>query len=567
MNYNFDDENCWQSLKDRIMEKIPAIPSDGTGETYNEWLKMCLSMKAAGYAREEVNAWCGAEEFNLSRWDGLSQKSSAKDARAHLYNIAKQNGYCLPYSHGNPKNIKWFSYDIMQQETIDAAIDNAKKVIDMLYTDQSYIYMCAGKEINGKLIPDSTRITNYNIQKLTTDKLQMMLRYDTGMYVQLNNINQEAFNEYRQAKQTGSILSEHIISWKYAYVEADPADGEDVASFIASSKQKLEHLDLPWICHIFSGKKSIHTIIRLDASSPEEWKNRLVHIHNYLKKSGYQIDGACKNPNRWERFWCAGRNGLAQYVMAINENTCSFSEWENRHSQPTQASTPSISLLNAKGNINNLAMLQYIEKQGFRAYNENGKIEIIHLDGKFVKKVEKASVINAILKEIVKTESEEIQEKVIAFLKQQPTTFFAMLPLIEISKHTDSQDSVFFYFKNGVLKIESSTATLLPYSAIQGYIWHGQYKSMDRPYIPANVTSGQYEKFIENITGDKNKETNQIVPNLQNMNNACSIIGYLLSRYKDPAKAKAVLLTDRQAEVDGDFSTGGTGKGLFINGL
>ena len=190
---------------------------------------------------------------------------------------------------------------------------------------------------------------------------------------------------------------------------------------------------------------------------------------------------------------------------------------------------------------------------------------MVHIDGKCVKKVEKAAIVNSIVQTIAKTESPDVQEKAVAFLKNQPATFFAMLPLIEITKHTDDQDAVFLYFKNGTVKIEPHKTTLIPYSAIQGYIWKDQYQSMSREYLPTDVKASQFAKFIENITGDKNGNTT--TPNEKNKNNACSIIGYLLSRKKDPANAKAVLLTDRQADVEGDFSTGGTGKGLLLNGL
>ena len=209
--------------------------------------------------------------------------------------------------------------------------------------------------------------------------------------------------------------------------------------------------------------------------------------------------------------------------------------------------------------------MNFIAKQGFRTYKDGDNIVTVRLDGKFVEKVDKSSIVNAIVQEIAKNESFDIQEKVVAFLKNQPITFFAMLPLVEITKHTDTPNAVFLYYKNGVLKIESNQIALIPYANIQGYIWKGLYRSMEREYLPAENANCQFEKFIENITSDKND--NSIISNSQNMNNACAIIGYLLSRYKDPANAKAVLITDRQADIEGDFSTGGTGKGLFINAM
>ena len=76
LEYNFCNESYWEQIKRGIIQSVPVILSDGSGETYNNWLKICLSMKAAGYTREEVNEWCGAEEFDISRWNGLEPKST-----------------------------------------------------------------------------------------------------------------------------------------------------------------------------------------------------------------------------------------------------------------------------------------------------------------------------------------------------------------------------------------------------------------------------------------------------------------------------------------------------------
>ena len=421
---DFNDEMYWMQISEGMLEAIPGIPSDGSGETYNEWLKLCMSMKSAGYSREDVNTWCGSEEFDIARWNDLKPKSTTRDARAHIFNLAKNNGYQLP--HAEPtrirSSIKWYSYDVMNPATINEAITNAQKVMDILYENDSSIFVCNEKNCKGKMVPDSTSIVVTNKKNLSYNTLKEFLQFDGGMYVQLNTIDEKAFSSYKKEKAAGSILNEHIIDWKYAYIEADPVAGEDIATFIAKSKKNLERLDLPWICHLFSGKKSIHTIIRLDASSPEEWKIRLLHIHKYLKKSGYAIDEACKNPNRWERFWCAGRNGSAQYVMAINEATCSFTEWEARHSTPS-IKNETFSLLNAKGNISNLSMLRYLEQHGYRAYKDGDSIVTVRVTGKFVEQVEKAYIVNNILQEIAKTQSAEIQEKAVAFLKNQPMTF------------------------------------------------------------------------------------------------------------------------------------------------
>ena len=74
---------------------------------------------------------------------------------------------------------------------------------------------------------------------------------------------------------------------------------------------------------------------------------------------------------------------------------------------------------------------------------------------------------------------------------------------------------------------------------------------MERDFVFSDNTENDYKKFIFNIS---NKEPFAIE----------SALGYLLSTYKNKRDNKAVILND---EVISDNPEGGTGKGLFVQGL
>ena len=84
---------------------------------------------------------------------------------------------------------------------------------------------------------------------------------------------------------------------------------------------------------------------------------------------------------------------------------------------------------------------------------------------------------------------------------------------------------------------------------IDGYIWEDQI--IKRDFNFSDDTENDYKEFINNISDSKPLPIE-------------STIGYLLHTYKSKRDNKAVILND---EVISDNPEGGTGKGLFVQGL
>lgn len=46
----------------------------------------------------------------------------------------------------------------------------------------------------------------------------------------------------------------------------------------------MRELELPIACMVFSGKKSIHSIVKVDASSYDEYRKRVDYLYSVCKK-------------------------------------------------------------------------------------------------------------------------------------------------------------------------------------------------------------------------------------------------------------------------------------------
>ena len=108
------------------------------------------------------------------------------------------------------------------------------------------------------------------------------------------------------------------------------------------------------------------------------------------------------------------------------------------------------------------------------------------------------------------------------------------------------------YYRNGAVKIEKSKVTQIDYLDLGGYVWKDHV--IDRDFTICETIDCDYQKFIQNICGNDN--TREI--------SMRSTIGYMLHGWKNLAYCPAVILNDK---VISDNPEGGSGKGLWVNGL
>ena len=115
--------------------------------------------------------------------------------------------------------------------------------------------------------------------------------------------------------------NENVTEYRYALVESDSTDLEKQNAII-------REMELPVACLVFSGKKSLHAIVRVDAGSYEEYRKRVNYLYEICKKNGLEIDQQNRNPSRLSRMPGVMRNGHKQFLMDTNIGKVSWEEWQ-----------------------------------------------------------------------------------------------------------------------------------------------------------------------------------------------------------------------------------------------
>ena len=130
--------------------------------------------------------------------------------------------------------------------------------------------------------------------------------------------------------------------------------------------------------------------------------------------------------------------------------------------------------------------------------------------------------------------------------------FLTLLSSIDVYFIEDKKDTSYLYYRNGAVEITYNNIKQIDYLDLGGYVWKDHV--IDRDFALCESIDCDYQKFIQNICGN----------DIQRASSMRSTIGYMLHGWKNLAYCPAVILND---EMISDNPEGGSGKGLWVNGL
>lgn len=116
--------------------------------------------------------------------------------------------------------------------------------------------------------------------------------------------------------------NDNVSDFRFALVESD--EGE-----LAQQNAVIHDLELPCAALVYSGGKSLHAIVRVDAPDHAEYKRRVDYLYAVCRKNGLVLDPQCRNPSRLSRMPGAMRNGKKQYLLETNFGKKSWAEWRD----------------------------------------------------------------------------------------------------------------------------------------------------------------------------------------------------------------------------------------------
>jgi RecA-family ATPase len=304
--------------------------------SYQEWINVGTLARTEGYTVSDWDMW-SMKDVNryhsgecAKKW-ATFQGSSAPVTAGTIIQMAKENGY---HYENVSAELDWDS-EIGSKDELVVVDRNwlerseihipeqwnpTEQIITYLETlfepDENVGYVTESWEHDGKFLPSKgcyDRTAGQLIKEL------YQCKGDIGSVLGDYNSEVGAWIRFNPLDGKG-VKNENVTEFRYALVESDTMD-------ISAQKAIITELELPVAALVYSGKKSLHAIVKIDASTYEEYKKRVDYLYNVCNKNGLKLDIQNRNPSRLSRMPGVMRNDKKQYLLDTNIGKENWNEW------------------------------------------------------------------------------------------------------------------------------------------------------------------------------------------------------------------------------------------------
>jgi len=209
-----------------------------------------------------------------------------------------------------------------------------------------------------------------------------------------------------------------------------------------------------------------------------------------------------------------------------------------------------------KGNVKIIPIYykNFLEDSGFYKFNPTGSknFVFVRVINNLIDHTSEKEIKDFVLNHLLDLDDISVYNYFAENTRYFREDFLTLLSSIDVFFIEDTKDTAYLYFLNCAVKITQNEINLIDYLDLGGYVWKDHV--IDREFTLCHVQNCDYKTFINNICGDDDSRIRSME----------STIGFLMHGYKNLSYCPATILND---EVISDNPEGGTGKGLFMNGL
>ena len=317
-----------------LLELLQYI--DPASLSYQEWINVGMALKEEGF---DVEDWMHWSETDSTRYDSVTCITKWESFKRHdvtggtIVQMARDRGWSPEpklkvIMTGTDKYRKTFSWEgITADDTIKTFSEPSSwnptkdliKYLEVMFDPGDTIGYTMTSSVNskGKYIPLGEGSYTNNVGQLI-DMLnegepieKVFGSYDKkgGAWIRINPLDGKG------------IKDKNVVAWNNLLIECDTMSVEDQID-------KLEQIQIPIKAMVYSGGKSVHAIVPVNAMSEKEYRFKFNFVKNILHDFGMDIDSANINPSRLSRLPGVMRNGHKQFLIKTNIGMKSFEDWE-----------------------------------------------------------------------------------------------------------------------------------------------------------------------------------------------------------------------------------------------
>ena len=305
--------------------------------SYQEWVNVGMGLKTEGYPVRVWDDWSRQDGGRYhdgecaKKWESFRGGWDAEVTGGTIVQMAKDRGWtpakgeALSWDSviGGSDDLKIVDQAWLESEDLREPGDKWDPVKDLITyletifdSDDNVGFVTETWEKEGKFFPTKgtwARTAGQLISELATCKGDLGrvigdYKPEAGAWIRFNPLDGKG------------VKNENVTQYRYALVESDTlAVGKQLAL--------IKELDLPVAALVYSGGKSVHAIVKIEADTYDEYRKRVNYLYDVCKKNGLAIEQQNRNPSRLSRMPGVIRNGHKQFLIDTNIGKESWQEW------------------------------------------------------------------------------------------------------------------------------------------------------------------------------------------------------------------------------------------------
>ena len=306
--------------------------------SYQEWVNVGMALKHEGYPVEVWENWSAKDTKRYHygecarKWRSFQESTSEIVTGGTIYQLAEQFGYTpdegrelswddeIEYQKGVVVSPGWVEGREIREPAEWHPGKEAARYIETLFEPGEVIGINMQSRLDEerqKYIPVSKGIYNLTAGEI----LEKISKHGDDIGAALGDYDPKAGAWIRFNPLDGDgVRNTNVTEYRYALVESDELE-------IEKQNQIIRELELPVAVLMYSGGKSIHAIVRIDAADYREYQKRVEYLYKICEKNGIPVDTQNKNPSRLSRLPGCERGGRKQFIIDTNIGKSSWEEW------------------------------------------------------------------------------------------------------------------------------------------------------------------------------------------------------------------------------------------------
>lgn len=304
--------------------------------TYEEWLMVGMGLKEAGLPVAVWEQWSARDGGRyhkgecIKKWESF-HGSSKPVTQSSIFQLAYEHGWSGPAGHaldwGDELTVgpqqpalvdpRWVEEQELHLPDTWEPAQQLKRYLQTLFEPDEYVayvtesFMAADRRRPAKGCWDRT--AGQLIEELDAcggdvGKVMGDCDPEIGAWICFNPVD-----------GTGR-KDANVTSYRYALVECDNMEpGKQLAA--------IHQMELPCAALVYSGGKSIHAIVRVNAPDYAEYRKRVDYLYATCQKNGLTLDQQNRNPSRLSRMPGILRAGQKQALLETNVGKSCWEDW------------------------------------------------------------------------------------------------------------------------------------------------------------------------------------------------------------------------------------------------